>query len=143
MSVSVRVEFEPLSLAAHDVGESSERIGQAMRDHWQGQAFAGKRGDGSSLPLNRKGLPLGIGRGTIVGGRPALGTWSVRRLRASRAFGSTAVEPYQVGRYAIAARLLMRRGIVYHTFRGSAAKVWRAAIKLEIAELLRVLGGGR
>ena len=143
MSVRLRCDVEPFTLADHDVGEASERLGQAMRDHWQGEAFAGRAGDGRPLPRNRKGLPLGIGRGTIVGGRPSVGTWSVRRLRASRVFGSTAVEPYQGGQYAIAVRVLMRRGIVYHTFRGKAAKAWKAAIKREADELLRALGGGR
>ena len=141
--ITCRVEFEPLSLANLDAGEQSERIGQAMRDHWQGEAFGGKRSDGRTLPRNRKGMPLGIGRGTIVGGRPAFGTWSVKRLRSSRVMGATAVEPFQGGRYAIAVRMLMRRGIVYHTLRGTAGKAFKAALKREAAEVVRVLGGGR
>ena len=141
--ISTRILFTPLSVERYDVGEASERLAQRMRDHWQGEALRGNRSDGRRLPSNRKGLPLGIGRGTIVGGRPWIGTWAVRRMQASRAIGATAVEPYQGGRYRIAVAMLRRRRerIVYHTFAGSARKAWRAQLRLEAAEFARSIGG--
>lgn len=135
--ITCRVEVQPFSLADYDVGEASERVGQAMRDHWQSEALRGRRSNGRPLPRNKKGLPLGIGHGTIIR------TWQLRRLQASRVFGATACEPYQGGRYAIAVRVLMRRGIVYHTLKGSAAKAWKATVKRELAELIRVMAGGQ
>ncbi len=140
MTVRVTVSMRLLSVADYDASEASERVAQAMRDHWQGEALRGKRSDGRPLPRNRKGLPLGIGRGTIIGGRPQFGTWAARRARATRALGATTVEPYQGGRYSIAVAMLMRRGIVYHTFRGGSRKPWRAAVQRELVEVVRVMG---
>lgn len=135
------LDYKPLDVEAFDLGKSAERAGEGMRDHWRGEHLRGRMGDGSLLPSNKKGKPLGIGRGTIVRG------WAVSRLKASKRAGRAAVAPYQGGRYAVAVRMLRRREkgrIVYHTFTGSAAKAMDRIVAAELAQLVRSLSrGGR
>ena len=108
-----------------DMGVVTASVATAMRDHWRAGMFAGANADGSPLPVNERGEPLGVGSGTILDG------WEVSQE------GTTAVvAPYQGGKYAKAVEALHKRGVIYHSLAGESANVFDAALASAVDQAL-------
>ena len=115
--IKVRVQLPDLNVAI-DVDRVARDVAGEMRDFWADQLDKGKQPDGSALPLNKEGKPLGRGRGTLVR------RWRVRKLSSRVRVGRSVVEPYTTGRYAIAVARLRARGVRFQTLEGAAAQHW-------------------
>jgi hypothetical protein len=98
-----------------NVRRVSEEIGNEMRMHWANQLNKGLQSDGTPLPPNKKGLPLGRGKGTFVR------KW---RLRSSKK-GETVVEVFRGGRYRHASWALLLRGWRPQGFGGPSGIKWQ------------------
>lgn len=113
----------------------AEHAAASMRDFWADQLDAGKQPDGSPLPLNKEGKPLGRGEGTLIR------NWQVRTLARQRLVGRAYVQPFQRGRYKVAVFKLAKRGLRFQSFDGESATAWnRVATRVAteaLAEALR------
>lgn len=110
--------------------EVERRVAQGLLDQWRRWMLRGTMPDGRSLPRNKSGLLLGIGRGTIIAG------WSVRSWGRG-----VAIVPFQGGRYRIAVAMLVARGVVYYSRRGPSRALWRRLVKAEARRLRDRIGG--
>lgn len=121
----VRVEKPDLSLSI-DLRTVANNVAVGMRDHWADQLDQGRQPTGEPLPDNKKGEPLGRGRGTLIRG------WVVRSLGRRRGIGRAYVEPYKRGRYKPAVYVLAARGLLFQSFDGASRRAFDR-IALEVA----------
>ena len=138
--IRIQVEQAPLEIGL-DLRRVAEQLAIGMRDFWADQLDAGRQADGSALPLNKEGKPLGRGKGTFVR------NWRLRTSRA-RGVGRATVEPYKAGKYRIAWFKLAQRGVMFMSFEGQSEGAWNeVATRVVRDELWRILAeqahGGR
>lgn len=125
MNYTVSVELPSFDYQI-DPQAMAETIAEGMRDFYAQQLNAGKQPDGSALPPNAEGKPLGKGDGSIVRG------WKAYGLRASKLVGRAVTEPNQEGKWAIIIRRLRRRGVKFQGTRGAAAEALARMISDEV-----------
>jgi hypothetical protein len=125
MGVRVTVIAPPPTYALDPQG-MAEAIAEGMRDFFAAQLEAGKQPDGSRLPLNDDGKPLGRGDGTFVR------TWKATGIRATKRVGRAITAPNQEGKLAIVVRVLRRRGVKFQGTTGAAAEALARLISDEV-----------
>jgi hypothetical protein len=114
--IRIEVEQTPLEIGL-DLRRVAEHLAIGMRDYWADQLDDGLQADGSPLPLNEEGKPLGRGKGTFVR------NWKLRTSR-TRGRGRATVEPFKGGKYRAAWFVLAARGVMFMSFAGAAEQAW-------------------
>jgi hypothetical protein len=120
-----------------DAPDMALAIAEGMRDFYAGQLDAGRQPDGSPLPLNEEGQPLGKGGGSIVRG------WKANREPSNRRLGRVSTEPGQSGKLAIAVARLRRRGVKFQGVTGAAAIELARMISDEVTRQHEAARGGQ
>lgn len=130
--IRIEVETTPIELGL-DLRRVAEGLAMGMRDYYADQLDAGLQADGSPLPLNKEGKPLGRGQGTFVR------KWRLRTSR-TRGIGRAILEPHKSGKYRIAWWKLAQRGVQFMSFEGTAAAAWdEVATRVVQEEMWRML----
>jgi hypothetical protein len=136
MAFKISVEASSLDYEI-DAPDMALAIAEGMRDFYAGQLDAGRQPDGSPLPLNAEGKPLGKGDGSIVRG------WKANREPSNRRLGRASAEPGQSGKLAIAVARLRRRGVKFQGVTGAAAQELARLISDEVDRQHRSAARGR
>jgi hypothetical protein len=136
MTFKISVEAPSLDYEI-DAPDMALAIAEGMRDFYAGQLDAGRQPDGSALPLNAEGKPLGKGDGSIVRG------WKANREPSNRRLGRASTEPGQSGKLAIAVARLRRRGVKFQGVTGAAAIELARMISDEVTRQHEAARGGQ
>ena len=125
MGVKVTVVASSLSYEINPQ-EMADTLAEGMRDFYASQLDRGLQPDGSALPRNQEGLPLGRGNGSIVRG------WQWRSIGESSTIGRAVTEPDQSGKMGIVVLALLRRGVKFQGVQGAAAQELARLISDEV-----------
>lgn len=123
--VRVTIRADPIQYEI-DAQAMALAIAEGMRDFYVEAMEAGQQPDGSALPRNQEGGPLGVGGGSIIRG------WKARGLGGTKRLGRASTEPGQDGKLAIAVRKLRQRGVKFQGVRGAAAEALARLISDEV-----------
>jgi hypothetical protein len=125
--VSVKITVVASSLSYEiDPQAMADALAGGMRDFYAGQLDKGLQPDGSALPRNQEGQPLGRGNGSIVRG------WTWRSIGQSSKVGRAETAPDQSGKMGIVIRSLRRRGVQFQGVNGAAAQELARLISDEV-----------
>lgn len=122
MRIVVQVKVPKLALR-FDPERTARQLAETMHKHWTANFLAGKQPDGSALPLNQEGRPLGVGGGSLVRG------WSLRTLNKRKDQASVVVSPGRSGKRVEAIRAMSKRGVRFQGLDGVSGEKWVSAVE--------------
>jgi len=120
--IKVRMELPDLTIHLN-TRRISEELGDEMRRFWISQMDKGLQPDGSPLPLNKEGKPMGRGTGKMIK------RWRLRSTKAKGLIAQTVVEPSRQGNYRHAYWVLVNKGVKFQSFEGASLPKWEATVK--------------
>lgn len=113
MKISVRLPG-PIKVAV-DTDMIARAVATDMLKHWLSNFLAGKQPDGTPLPLNKEGRPLGVGSGALARG------WHVKRVGRGSLSATSAGVPSDRGRTRVdAITAMQRRGVRFQGLEGAS-----------------------
>jgi hypothetical protein len=130
MKVNAKASMPPIVLRV-DASKIATAIGEEMLVHWLATTRSGRQPDGTALPRNREGRPLGVGGGSLLRG------WRVVMTRQSRGTATVAARPSARARQLTAIRVMMVRGVKFQSLDGLSLRAFRGAIARHARAQLR------
>jgi hypothetical protein len=110
----------------------AQDIAEEMDGWWRTNFLSGKQPDGSDLPTNQRGLPLGVGSGSLVEG------WELELERNGEGTETTArFAPTDRGKQLVAIRRMAARGVRFQGLSGESATRWAKAVKRAAKSAMR------
>lgn len=106
-----------------DTERTAVQLADEMWKFWSANFKAGKQPDGSPLPLNQEGGPLGLGGGYLVR------SWRTRVVNRRKGQTSAQARPADAGRRVIAIRALRKRGVRFQGLDGVSGEKWAATVQ--------------
>jgi len=108
------------------------QVGADMHRYWQAQTRAGRQPDGSPMPRNKDGRPLGVEGGSLLQG------WRVELVASTRGTSSVRAAPGSRGRQLTALRIMMLRGVRYQGLTGASEQAWRRIVARVLSQRMRI-----
>lgn len=125
-----KVVLPPIRLDI-DAKRTAEECAFEMREFWMDQMEKGLQADGSPLPTNWEGKPMGRGTGKM------LKRWRLRSSKKKPGLGQSIVEPYRGKEYRhVYWMLLTQKGVQFSSFKGASAKKWAEVEKRVVKDAL-------
>lgn len=112
-----------------DTAGIAARLAAGMLAHWSAQLASGKQPDGTSLPPNQEGGPMGVGGGSLTIG------WVATKPRRAGTTSTVDASPRRDGKWPIVESVLRRKGVQFTAVTGTAKVEFDRLIGLEVEKI--------